>query len=160
MTTTDAQMASTSRMPHTVISVTQRQSLRQCNSCVARHRLPDFHSPGAVCSYSIPVEIKSKTQLVAVMRSVTEIQTQRIMMGRFAEEIQGEHNPDLGKEMDRLFSMLERWRNIEDNRDTVKMTLESKGNGSGQRWAFSPGSSVSVLARTPRSWRIPSTATT
>ena len=33
--------------------------------------------------------------------------------------------------MDRLFSMVERWRNIEDNRDTVKMTLEAKGDATG-----------------------------
>lgn len=110
---------------HPVISVSP-ESLRQCNSCSLAVACPSF-SPGAVCSYSIPVEIKSKTQLVAVLRSVTEIQVQRIMMGRFAEEIQGEQNPDLSKEMDRLFTMVERWRNIEDNRDTVKMTLESKG---------------------------------
>ena len=49
-------------------------------------------------------------------------------MVRFAEEIQGEHNPDLGNEMDRLFTMFERWRYIEDNRDTVKITVDSKGD--------------------------------
>ena len=111
---------------------------------------PSF-TPGSVCSYSIPVEIKSKTQLVAVLRSVTEIQTQRILMGRFAEEVQGEHNPDLGKEMDRLFTMLERWRNIEDNRDTVKMTVEAKGVAQ-PAWACSPGCSGPRSARTPRCW--------
>ena len=87
-----------------------------------------LHPEQPSCSYQIPVEIKTKTQLVGVLRAVTEIQTQRILMGRFAEEVQGEHNPDLGKEMDRLFSMVERWRNIEDNRDTVKVTLDAKGD--------------------------------
>ena len=85
-------------------------------------------TPNSRCSYQIPVEIKTKTQLLAVLQAVTEIQTQRILMGRFGEEVQGEHNPDLGKEMDRLFSMVERWRNIEDNRDTVKLSLEAKGS--------------------------------
>ena len=113
------------RLP--TISVTP-QSLRQCNTCSLAVACPSF-TPGSVCSYSIPVEIKSKTQLVAVMRSVTEIQTQRILMGRFAEEVQGEHNPDLGKEMDRLFTMFERWRNIEDSRDSLKITVDSKGSG-------------------------------
>jgi hypothetical protein len=103
------------------------ESLRQCNTCALALTCPS-HYPGAACSYQIPVEIKTKVQLVAVLRAVSEIQTQRILMGRFAEEIQGEPNPELGKEMDRLFSMVERWRAIEDTRDTIKMTLESKGD--------------------------------
>ena len=112
------------RLP--VISVTP-ESLRQCNTCALAIGCPMF-TPNARCSYQIPVEIKTKTQLVGVLRAITEIQTQRILMGRFGEEVQGEHNPDLGKEMDRLFSMVERWRNIEDSRDTVKVTLEAKGD--------------------------------
>jgi hypothetical protein len=135
VTTTDADGNEVEEL-HPIISVTP-ESLRQCNTCSLAVACPSF-SPGAVCSYSIPVEIKSKTQLVAVMRSVTEIQAQRIFMGRFAEEIQGEHNPDLSKEMDRFFSMLERWRNIEDNRDTVKLSLETKGSG---------GPAMGVLSR-------------
>jgi hypothetical protein len=108
------------------ISVTP-ESLRQCNSCVLALTCPS-HYPGAACSYQIPVEIKTKVQLVNVLRAVTEIQTQRVLMGRFSEEVQGEPNPELGKEMDRLFAMVEKWRNIEDTRDTIKMTLESKGD--------------------------------
>lgn len=103
------------------------ESLRQCNTCILAVSCP-MHTPNALCSYKIPVEIKSKPQLVGVLRAITEIQTQRILMGRFSEEIMGEPNPDLGKEMDRLFSMVERWRNIEDTRDSVKMTLEAKGD--------------------------------
>lgn len=112
-------------VPHATISVTP-VSLRQCNTCALAISCPS-HSPGASCSYEIPVDITSKAQLTAVLRSITEIQTQRVLMGRFAEEIQGEPNPDLGKEMDRLFSMVEKWRSIEDNRDTVRMTLEARG---------------------------------
>ena len=112
------------RLP--VIAVTS-ESLRSCNTCALAIGCPMF-TPNSRCSYQIPVEIKTKTQLLAVLQAVTEIQTQRILMGRFGEEVQGEHNPDLGKEMDRLFSMVERWRNIEDNRDTVKLSLEAKGD--------------------------------
>ena len=90
-----------------------------------------------------------------MLRAVTEIQTQRILMGRFAEEVQGEHNPDLGKEMDRLFTMVERWRNIEDTRDTVKITAGVQGRRRRRRWACSPGCSAPRSARTPRCWTTP-----
>ena len=103
------------------------ESLRQCNTCALALSCP-MHTQNAACSYQIPVEIKTKPQLLNILKAITEIQTQRILMGRFAEEVQGEHNPDLGKEMDRLFSMVERWRNIEDTRDTVKLSLEAKGD--------------------------------
>lgn len=109
-----------------VISVTP-ESLRQCNTCTLAIGCPMF-TPNSPCSYQIPVEIKTKTQLVGVLRAITEIQTQRILMGRFGEEVQGEHSPELGKEMDRLFSMVERWRNIEDSRDSLKITVDSKGD--------------------------------
>ena len=112
--------------PFSTITVTP-ESLRQCNTCALAVSCP-MHTANAMCSYKIPVEIRSKPQLVSVLRAITEIQTQRILMGRFSEEIMGEPNPDLGKEMDRLFSMVERWRNIEDTRDSVRMTLEAKGD--------------------------------
>ena len=107
--------------------VVKAESLRQCNTCALAVACPAHH-PNALCSYQIPVEIQTRTQLSGVLRAITEIQTQRILMGRFAEEIMGEPNPDLGKEMDRLFQMVERWRNIEDSRDTVKLSLEAKGD--------------------------------
>lgn len=101
--------------------------LRSCNTCALAVSCP-AHSPGAQCSYQIPVTLQSKPQLVGLLRAITEIQAQRVLMGRFSEEIQGERDPDVGKEMDRLFGMIAKWRDIEDNRDTIKMTLESKGD--------------------------------
>jgi hypothetical protein len=110
----------------TTIQVTP-ESLRRCNTCVLAVSCP-MHTPDAACSYAIPVMIQSKPQLVGVMRAVTEIQTQRVLMGRFSEEVNGQPDPEVGKEMDRLFGMIAKWRDIEDNRDTVKMTLEAKGH--------------------------------
>ena len=102
-------------------------SLRMCNTCALQVACPGFQ-PNSACSYQIPVMIRSKGQLQAVMRALAEIQTQRILMMRFAEEVNGAHDDQVGREMDRLFQMVERWRNIEDNRDTMKMTIEAKGD--------------------------------
>ena len=129
-----------------VISVTP-ESLRQCNTCSLALGCPMF-TPNASCSYQIPVEIRTKTQLVGVLRAVTEIQTQRILMGRFGEEVQGEQNPDLGKEMDRLFSMVERWRNIEDARDIAEGDNRLQGRRPGRH-----GRALSPVRRQGRSER-------
>jgi hypothetical protein len=110
---------------HNTISV-KPESMRQCNSCSISLGCPGY-TPNSACQYNIPVMLRTKGQLMAVLRSVTEIQTQRILMARFSEEINGQHDPEVGKEMDRLFVMVEKWKEIEDNRDSVKIAVEAKG---------------------------------
>jgi hypothetical protein len=103
-------------------------SIRSCDNCyLATSGCPGF-VPGASCAYSIPVEIRSKDQLQAVMQAMIEMQTQRVVMARFAEEIAGQElSPEVGKEMDRLFTSVEKMRDIMDNRESVKMTVEARG---------------------------------
>ena len=130
-------------------------SLRQCNTCSLQIGCPSFQ-PHAPCSYQIPVTIRNKAELNGVLRALVEIQTQRILQGRFAEEVIGSADVLLGNEMDRLFRMVERWRNIEDNRDSLKITVDSKGQAA---------SAMGVLSRlfgekagpTPCVWRTRST---
>jgi hypothetical protein len=107
--------------------VVTAESMRQCNTCSLQMACPSY-TPQAPCSYQIPVTIRNKAELSGVMRALVEIQTQRILMGRFSEEIKGEPDDAVGREMDRLFKMVERWRNIEDNRDSLKLTVDAKGD--------------------------------
>ena len=102
-------------------------SMRQCNTCSLQIGCPSFQ-PHAPCSYQIPVTVRNKAELNGVLRALVEIQTQRILQGRFGEEVNGSADAALGLEMDRLFKMVERWRNIEDNRDSLKITVDSKGD--------------------------------
>ena len=120
---------------HQTITVAP-ESLRQCNTCALQVACPSFQ-PNARCSYQIPVMIRSKGQLQSTLRALVEIQTQRILMGRFAEEINGQHDDQVGREMDRLFAMVERWRNIEDQRDSLKLTVEAKGDAGAQMGVLS-----------------------
>jgi hypothetical protein len=39
--------------------------------------------------------------------------------------VTGSPEPDVGKEIDRLFDIVQRWRDIEDNRDTLKLHVEA-----------------------------------
>lgn len=105
-------------------------SVRQCSSCKFQLVCPSY-TPGAPCAYAIPVIIRSKNELEGVMRALVEIQTQRIMMSRFGEELQGEYDAMVGVEMDRLFKMVERWRGIADGRDSLKVSIDAKGGAAG-----------------------------
>lgn len=106
--------------------VVNAEGLRQCSSCKLSLVCPSY-TVGAACAYAIPVTIRSKNELGGVLRALVEIQTQRILMGRFGEELLGEPDESVGREMDRLFKMVERWRDIEDGRDTLRMSVEAKG---------------------------------
>lgn len=109
----------------TIASVSS--SIRSCDNCYLASAGCPGARPASVCAYSIPVEIKSKDQLQAAMQALIEMQTQRVMMARFAEEIAGQElSPEVGKEMDRWFASVEKMRDIMDNRDTLKMTVEAK----------------------------------
>jgi hypothetical protein len=104
------------------------ESIRSCDNCfLASSGCPGFQL-GASCAYSIPVEIRSKDQLQAVMQAMVELQTQRVLQARFAEEIAGQElSTEVGREMDRLFTSVEKMRDIMDNRESVKMTVEARG---------------------------------
>lgn len=102
-------------------------SMRQCNTCSLQIGCPSFQ-PHAPCSYQIPITIRNKAELNGVLRALVEIQTQRILQGRFGEEVNGAADALVGVEMDRLFLMVKRWREIEDNRDSLKIQIDSKGD--------------------------------
>lgn len=101
-------------------------SLRRCDNCSLSLQCPSYEA-GASCAYNIPVIIRSKDQLQGVLRAMVEVQTQRVLMQRFGEEITGTPDPDVGREMDRLFNMVEKWKDIEDNRDTLEVSVKAKG---------------------------------
>lgn len=122
------------------------ESIRQCDNCfLATSGCPGF-TPGASCAYSIPVEIRSKDQLQSVMQAMIEMQTQRVLQARFAEEVSGQElSPEFGKELDRLFNSVEKMRDIMDNRDTLKVTMEARGRSGVLSRLF--GSQVGTNAR-------------
>jgi hypothetical protein len=101
-------------------------SLRTCDNCSLSIQCPGYEA-GSKCAYNIPVVIRSKDQLQGVLRATVEIQTQRVLMARFAEEITGTPDPDTGREIDRLFNMVQKWKEIEDNRDTLEVSVKARG---------------------------------
>lgn len=123
----------------------QPTSLRQCDNCFLANSCPEF-KPGASCAFSIPVEISTKDQLKAVMQAVIEIQTQRVLQARFAEEVSGQElSKEFGQETDRLFNIINKMKEISDDRDLVKISVEAKGNNGVLSRLF--GSDVGANAR-------------
>lgn len=102
--------------------------IRHCDSCYLAPRCPAFQEH-VECAYKIPVEIRTKQQLQAVLTAMLEMQTSRVMFARFAEELEGQGmDPNLSQEMDRLFKLVKEFKDIEDSRDLVRIEMEAKGS--------------------------------
>ena len=106
----------------------QSNPLRQCDSCYLAARCPAFkeHSD---CGFKLPVEIRTKDQLSGVLQAMLEMQASRVLFARFAEELEGQGlDPALSSEMDRLFSLIDKFKNISDSRDMMRIEVEARGS--------------------------------
>jgi hypothetical protein len=104
-------------------------SLRNCNTCFVASNCPAF-KPETVCAFNLPVEVKTKEQLSALLTTIIEMQGQRIAFARFSEELNGGYpDPNTSQEVDRLFKLVKAMKDLEDNSSYVKMTVEAKNGG-------------------------------
>jgi hypothetical protein len=105
------------------------QSLRQCNTCFVANNCPAF-KPEASCAFSLPVEVKTKDQLKALLNAIIEIQGSRVAFMRFAEEMNGGYaDPNTSQEIDRLFKIVKQLKELEENKEFVRMTVERQTSG-------------------------------
>jgi len=108
----------------------QASPLRQCDNCYLASRCPAFKEHSE-CGFKLPIEIRTKDQLNAVLQAMIEMQASRVLFARFAEELEGQGlDPALSSEMDRLFSLIDKFKNINDNREVLRMEVEAR-SGSG-----------------------------
>ena len=106
----------------------QANTIRQCDSCYLASRCPAFQEHSE-CGYKLPVEVRTKDQLQAMMTALIEMQASRVLFARFAEELEGQGlDPALSAEMDRLFSLVDKFKNISDSRDMMRIEVEARGN--------------------------------
>ena len=113
------------------VATVSTNALRQCNGCFIAHTCPGYETDAA-CAYAIPVSIRTVKQMRDAQQLVHEIQLQRILFMRHAEEAAGgELDPRLGKEMDRLFAQAESVARQSENRSTLTIQTTESAGGSG-----------------------------
>lgn len=105
-------------------------SMRICDTCFLKDKCPGF-KPNANCAYNIPVELKTKDQYLALQNSLIEMQTQRVLFMKMAEDMEGGYaDPNLSNEVDRLQKLLAKKHEMEQDSFSVK--FEAKGTSPGQ----------------------------
>jgi len=81
---------------------------------------------GSNCAYNIPVTIRTKDQMQALQNSLIDMQTQRVMFMKMAEDLEGGYaDPNLSSELDRLQKMIKIKTELEQDSFSVK--FEAKG---------------------------------
>lgn len=106
-----------------------QSSLRQCNTCFVASNCPAF-KPDNSCAYNIPIEVKTKDQLKGLLNAVIEMQGQRVAFARFSEELNGGYpDPNTSKEMDRLFKLVGKMKELEENKEFIRITAERQSSG-------------------------------
>jgi hypothetical protein len=104
-------------------------SLRQCDTCFVAANCPAF-KPGNSCAFSLPVEIKTKEQLRGLLNAVVEMQGARVAFARFSEELNGGYpDPNTGQEIDRLFKLVGQMKELEENKEFIRITAERQTSG-------------------------------
>jgi hypothetical protein len=104
-------------------------SLRQCDTCFVAANCPAF-KPSNSCAFNLPVEIKTKDQLKGLLNTIIEMQGARVAFARFAEELNGGYpDPNTGQEIDRLFKLVGQMKELEENKEFVRMTVERQTSG-------------------------------
>lgn len=103
-------------------------SLRMCDTCFVAANCPAF-KPQSTCAFNLPVEVKTKEQLKALINAIIEMQGQRVAFMRFAEEMNGGYaDPNVSQEIDRLFKLIKTVKELDDSREFIRMTVERQGS--------------------------------
>jgi hypothetical protein len=108
---------------------TQQSSLRQCDTCFVASNCPAF-KPQNTCAFNLPIEVKTKDQLKALMTSMIEMQGQRVAFMRFAEEMNGGYaDPNVSQEVDRLIKMVEKINDMNSDKEFIQITASRQSSG-------------------------------
>ena len=104
-------------------------TLRQCNTCFVAVNCPAFKADSE-CAFNLPVELKTKDQLKALLTAVLEMQGQRVAFARFSEEINGGYpDPNVSQEIDRLYKLVKTMKELDTNREFIQITAERQTGG-------------------------------
>lgn len=103
------------------------ESMRICDTCFLATKCPMFE-PGSTCAYDIPIVIRTKEQLAALMDSMVEMQAQRVLFMKMAEDAEGGYaDPNLSSEIDRLGNLMKKKHDMEQEGFSLTVTAKQSG---------------------------------
>jgi hypothetical protein len=96
-------------------------SLRQCNSCSLSGICPKFEKD-SMCGFAIPVTLRTKSDVQAMMSTLLEVQAQRALMSKFEEDLLSQGaTPETSSEIERFFRLTETSKRISEERFNINI---------------------------------------
>jgi hypothetical protein len=103
------------------------ESMRVCDTCFLATKCPMFEE-NSTCAYDIPITLRTKEQLQAAMDSIVEMQLQRILFMKMAEDAEGGHaDPILSSEIDRWNKLVKTKHDMEQEGFSLTVTAKQQG---------------------------------
>ena len=108
-----------------------KKSNRMCDTCYLAAQCPAM-KPQSECAYELPLEIRTKDQLISALQAVLEIQMGRVAFMQFAEELNGGYaDPNTSLEITRIFDLVERLKKIQDDSSFLRIEMRDRPGGAG-----------------------------
>jgi hypothetical protein len=105
------------------------ESMRICDTCFLKDKCPGFE-PNSTCLYNIPIQVKTKQQLKNLKNSLMEIQSQRVLFMKMAEDMSGGYaDPNLSSEIDRLERMIKNSQEADTDKFSMTVTASQASRG-------------------------------
>jgi len=103
------------------------ESMRICDTCFLAAKCPMFEE-NTSCAYDIPIVIRTKEQMTAAMDSMVELQLQRILFMKMAEDSEGGYaDPNLSSEIDRFTKLAKAKHEMEQEGFSLTVTAKQQG---------------------------------
>lgn len=103
------------------------ESMRICDTCFLAAKCPMFEE-NTSCAYDIPIVIRTKEQMQAAMDSMVEMQIQRILFMKMAEDTDGGYaDPHLSAEIDRFTKLAKAKHEMEQEGFSLTVTAKQQG---------------------------------
>lgn len=126
-------------------------SMRMCDTCFLSKKCPAF-AEQSNCAYDIPIEVKSKDQMQSLQNALIEMQTQRVMFMKMAEDMEGGYaDQNLSKEVDRLQKLIKTKAELEEESFSLKIEAKERGKAGmiSRLFGDKAGEAVQALPATP-----------
>lgn len=102
-------------------------TVRSCDSCALSDICPAMQE-GASCAFDIPIRVRTKDELMGLVSGLVEMQSQRVFLGRFREDLEGSTDAVVSGEIDRLMRMTSQFKEMSEGADTLRIAIEAHGN--------------------------------
>jgi hypothetical protein len=103
------------------------ESMRICDTCFLADKCPMF-AENTTCAYDIPIELRTKEQVQSAVDAISEMQLQRILFLKMAEDAQGGYaDPVLSSEIDRFNKLIKTKHDMEQEGFSLTVTAKQQG---------------------------------